>query len=95
MKAVAERYKGKVHAYEIWNEQNYAIENGGTVAEASYYVDLLAEAYKNIKAVDPSIIVVSGSPTPTGDILGSTVPEPASLWLTSVGLILCRVRNRR
>ena len=65
--AIAQRYKGKVHAYEIWNEQNYAIENGGVVAEPSFYVDMLAAAYGPIKAADPQAIVVSGSPTPTGD----------------------------
>lgn len=65
MGAVAQRYKGKVQAYEIWNEQNYAIENGGTVAPAAFYVDLLEAAYGRIKAADANAIVVSGSPTPT------------------------------
>ena len=63
--AIAERYRGRVHAIEIWNEQNYAIENAGTVADPSFYVDLLAVGYDAIKAVDPNIIVVSGSPTAT------------------------------
>lgn len=62
---VAQRYKGKVQAYQIWNEQNYALENGGTVQPASYYIDLLAVAYDAIKAVDPGAIVVSGALTPT------------------------------
>jgi polysaccharide biosynthesis protein PslG len=66
MRQMAEHYKGKVQAYEIWNEQNYALENGGTVAPASYYVDMLEFAYKGIKSADPNAIVVSGSPTPTG-----------------------------
>ena len=67
MRQMAERYRGKVQAYEIWNEQNYAIENGGTVAPAAFYVDMLEYAYKGVKAGDPYAIVVSGSPTPTGD----------------------------
>jgi hypothetical protein len=66
MRQMAEHYKGKVQAYEIWNEQNYALENGGTVAPASFYVDMLEFAYKGIKSADPNAIVVSGSPTPTG-----------------------------
>lgn len=66
MRQMAERYKGKVQAYEIWNEQNYAVENGGTVASASFYVDMLEYAYKGVKSVDPNAIIVSGSPTPTG-----------------------------
>ena len=62
---IVERYRGKVHAIEVWNEQNYAVENGGRVAPASFYVDLLGVAYDAIKAADPNVIVVSGSPTPT------------------------------
>jgi polysaccharide biosynthesis protein PslG len=65
LKAIVQRYRGKVHAIEVWNEQNYAVENGGRVAPAAYYVDLLAVAYDAIKSVDPNVIVVSGSPTPT------------------------------
>ena len=65
MRAIVEGYRGKVHAIEVWNEQNYAIENGGRVAPASYYVDLLAVAYDAIKAADPNVIVVAGAPTPT------------------------------
>jgi GH35 family endo-1,4-beta-xylanase len=63
---VAARYRGRVHAIQIWNEQNYAVENGGRVAPASYYVDLLGVAYDAIKAADPNIVVVAGAPTPTG-----------------------------
>jgi hypothetical protein len=63
--AITDRYRGKVGAIEIWNEQNYAVENGGRVAAASYYVDLLGTAYDAIKAVDPNMIVVAGAPTPT------------------------------
>lgn len=63
--ALATRYKGRVQAIEVWNEQNYAVENGGTVADASFYVDMLAAGYDAIKAADPNMIVVSGSPTPT------------------------------
>ncbi|WP_322494121.1 hypothetical protein [Chloroflexus sp.] len=75
MGEMAKRYKGRVQAYQIWNEQNRACENGGDcardggvggrVADASYYVDLLEVAYKAIKANDPMAIVVSGAPTST------------------------------
>jgi hypothetical protein len=65
---LAKRYKGKVHAIEIWNEQNLAVENGGRVApeDASRYVEMLKEAYTRIKAVDPSIVVVVGALSSTG-----------------------------
>jgi polysaccharide biosynthesis protein PslG len=65
VRSMVERYRGRVHAIQIWNEQNYAVENGGRVAPASYYVDLLEVAYDAIKAADPNVIVVSGAPTPT------------------------------
>jgi hypothetical protein len=65
MGEMAARYKGKVQAYEIWNEQNLAYENGGTVASASLYMDVLVAAYDAIKARDPQAIVVSGAPSST------------------------------
>ena len=66
MRALAERYRGRVQAIQIWNEQNYAVENGGArVAPVEHYVDLLGVAYDAIKGADPNIIVVAGAPTPT------------------------------
>ena len=65
VRAIAERYRGRIHAIQIWNEQNYAVENGGRVASAEHYVDLLGVGYDAIKAVDPNIVVVAGAPTPT------------------------------
>jgi LysM repeat protein len=65
--ALAERYKGKVQAYEIWNEQNLRREwNTGQPLSAASYVQLLSKAYVAIKAKDPSAIVVSGGLAPTG-----------------------------
>jgi len=75
MGQMAARYRGRVQAYQIWNEQNRACENGGDcardggvggrVASADYYVDMLAAIYPAIKAGDPMAIVVSGAPTST------------------------------
>ena len=62
---VAERYKGKVHAYEVWNEQNLAGETGGRVDPAEY-VELLKLAFPAIKASDPGAFVLYGGLTPTG-----------------------------
>jgi hypothetical protein len=65
--AMAQRYCGKVQAYEIWNEQNLRREwNTGRALSAREYVELLHVAYDRIKAVCPSAIVVSGGPTPVG-----------------------------
>lgn len=65
MGQMAARYRGRVQAYEIWNEENLAIENGGRVASAALYMDMLVGASEAIKASDPMAIVVSGAPSST------------------------------
>ncbi len=65
--ALASRYRGRVDAYEIWNEQNLRREwhtNAGL--SAAHYMTLLRMSYEAIKAADPSAIVVSGGLAPTG-----------------------------
>lgn len=64
---IATRYKGRVQAYEVWNEQNLGIETANRV-EAGPYVELLKASYKAVKAADPSAIVLYGGLTPTGVI---------------------------
>ena len=67
MAALAQRYCGKVQAYEVWNEQNLRREwNTGQPLSAAEYVDLLRVAHERIKAACPTAIVVSGGPTPVG-----------------------------
>ena len=63
---LANRYAGRVDAYEIWNEQNLRREWHGDVLQAPRYVEMLAGAYNRIKSADPAAIVVSGAPAPTG-----------------------------
>ncbi len=61
------RYPGQIHAIEVWNEQNidreWSTSNGLSPQD---YVTFLAGAYQTIKALDPSIIVISGALSPTG-----------------------------
>jgi hypothetical protein len=68
MRELAARYKGRVKAYEIWNEQNLYYEWGGRGGKlnAGKYVQLLAGAYNAVKSVDPGAVVISGALTPTG-----------------------------
>jgi spore germination protein YaaH len=73
MGQMAARYKGKVQAYEIWNEQNMNYEWGYEPFDAARYVRLLQAAYEAIKAQDPGAIVISGALTPTG------APPPAAV----------------
>jgi hypothetical protein len=56
---VAEHFRGKVSAYEIWNEPNAASFFAPSPDPAGY-VDLLKAAYPAIKAADPSALVVTG-----------------------------------
>ncbi len=58
---MAHRYAGQVSAYEIWNEENLAVENGGTVSGVADYMDLLVGAARAIKAADPKALIVSGA----------------------------------
>ncbi|RMH74471.1 MAG: hypothetical protein D6680_14605 [Cyanobacteria bacterium J007] len=64
VRTVATHYKGKIHYYEIWNEPNEGGFYSGSVAQM---VVLAREAYQILKAIDPTIQVVS--PAATG---GST-----------------------
>jgi len=65
MSLVADRYIGKVQAYEIWNEQNLAGEVGGHV-EIAPYVATLKTGYQAVKKNDKSAAVLFGGLTPTG-----------------------------
>lgn len=66
LSALATRYAGRVHAYEIWNEQNFSREWGGGRINAGDYVELLKHATPAIKTADPAAVVISGALTPTG-----------------------------
>ena len=63
--AVAERYKGRVDAYQIWNEPNLAREWGNRPPNAAEYTEMLKLAYQAIKAVDPYPIIISAGLAPT------------------------------
>lgn len=65
MAFMADRYRGRVHAWEIWNEQNMAHEMHGTV-RVSDYANLLEAGYRGVKDADPDALVVFGGLSPTG-----------------------------
>ncbi len=73
--AVAERYKGKISAYEIWNEPTTTVF--WDPVDPVAYTELLKAGYTAIKAVDQSATVIGGSVVagPTRD--GSTL-DPVS-----------------
>jgi GH35 family endo-1,4-beta-xylanase len=57
--AAAERYKGTVNDWEIWNEENTA-DYWSPSPSAEQYAKLLIAAYPAIKAVNPDAYVVLG-----------------------------------
>ncbi len=65
MTFLTERYRGKVQAYEIWNEPNYAVETGGRVNVADY-LPVLKAGFQAVKRADPKAVVVLAGLTPTG-----------------------------
>ncbi len=64
---VAARYRGKITAYQVWNEPNLAREWNGRPPNAAAYVKLLKACYRAIKQADPGAIVISAGLAPTGN----------------------------
>jgi hypothetical protein len=69
---LAQRYRGRVEAYELWNEPNLAREWRGDTLDAARFVALVAEGAAGIRAVDPQALIISGAPAVTGIDDGET-----------------------
>lgn len=63
---LAERYKGRIAAYQVWNEPNLAREWGGAPPDAAGYTALLKACAEAIRAADPDAIIISAGLSPTG-----------------------------
>lgn len=63
--ALAERYTGRIAAYEVWNEPNLAREWNGQPPDPLGYLQLLKPCYLAIKQADPAAIVISAGLAPT------------------------------
>ena len=63
VRIVATRYKGRVHAYELWNEVNL---KGFYSGSPEKLVQMARIAYETLKEIDPDVIVVSPSVTGEG-----------------------------
>ena len=66
--AIAARFRGRIDAYQIWNEPNLAREWGGQQPDAAAYVELLAACSGAIRAADPGAILISAGLAPTGNM---------------------------
>jgi polysaccharide biosynthesis protein PslG len=64
---LAARYKGRIAAYQIWNEPNLSREWGGRPPNAVDYVELLKACSEAIRAADPDAILISAGLSPTGN----------------------------
>jgi hypothetical protein len=65
LNALAKRYRGRIDAYQIWNEPNLAREWGDRPPNPAEYTELLKVAYQTIKAVDPDADIISAGLAPT------------------------------
>ena len=72
MRAISSRYRGRVHAYELWNEANLSREWGYGRIDAGGFVELMLAGHRGVKAGDPEAVTVGGALTPAGDI---DIPE--------------------
>jgi polysaccharide biosynthesis protein PslG len=66
MQALSSRYKGRVAAYELWNEPNLKREWRGFDLSAAKFVELIAVGAEGVRAGDPNAIIISGAPAVTG-----------------------------
>jgi polysaccharide biosynthesis protein PslG len=77
--AVAERFKGRIAAYQIWNEPNLSREWGERPPDPAEYTALLRLCYEAIKTADPNAIVISAGLAPTGTGPPAALPDMAFL----------------
>jgi hypothetical protein len=62
---VATRYRGRVRAYQVWNEPNLHIEWGRRPPDAAAYGRLLRGAAERIRGADPDALVLMAALSPT------------------------------
>jgi len=73
--AVASRYAGRIHAYQVWNEPNLAREWGGKRPDPAGYARMLQMSYKAIKGIDPKALVITAGMAPTGTDTNEAMPD--------------------
>lgn len=76
---VAQRYKGRIVAYQIWNEPNLSREWGNIRPDPAGYVDLLAVCSQAIREADPDAILISAGLAPTGNNDDIAMPDDVYL----------------
>jgi len=72
---LASRYKGRIAAYQVWNEPNLSREWGDKSPNPAEYTALLRLCYEGIKTADPQAIVISAGLAPTGTPPPTAMPD--------------------
>jgi polysaccharide biosynthesis protein PslG len=72
---VAERYRGRILAYIIWNEPNLALEWDGQPPDPAGYTRLLCSARSALQTADPGAVVVSAGLAPTNHTDASAMDD--------------------
>jgi len=65
-RAAAKHFKGRVDRYSIWNETNYSSWLNPHTTAPQQYRALYQGAYRGIKGVDPTAMVLLGETSPIG-----------------------------
>jgi hypothetical protein len=63
--SVVSRYRGRIRAYQLWNEPNVYPEWGEKPVDPESYTELLCEGYRRAKRADPNALIISGALAPT------------------------------
>ncbi|NDJ62861.1 MAG: cellulase family glycosylhydrolase [Chloroflexi bacterium] len=72
---LAERYRGRIAAYQIWNEPNLSREWGNRPPDPDGYVALLRTCSEAIRAADPDAIIISAGLAPTATDNAAARPD--------------------
>ena len=66
METLATRYRGRVAAYELWNEPNLKREWNGLPLNANTLVELIRAGASGVRLADSEAILISAAPATTG-----------------------------
>ncbi|MDE3091994.1 MAG: hypothetical protein KGJ80_21690, partial [Chloroflexota bacterium] len=73
--AFVTRYRGRIRAYEVWNEPNLSREWCKQPPNPAAYVALLKASYAKIKSIDPTAMIISAGLTPTTQSNQDAMPD--------------------
>jgi len=64
-RALAERYRDRVHVYQVWDEPNLSAHWGNRYVEPRSYARMLREAAINIRQADSQAVLLTAALAPT------------------------------